>query len=78
MNPIAFQLGPMDIYWHAILTAGSVLAGALLSTLFARLWGQDPLRIWERLPWVIVLGLVGARLYHALAISPSIGIDRWY
>jgi phosphatidylglycerol:prolipoprotein diacylglycerol transferase len=78
MNPIAFQLGPIDIYWHAILTAGSVLAGALLCTLLARLWGRDSLLIWDKLPWVIVLGLVGARLYHALAIPPSIGIDRWY
>jgi phosphatidylglycerol:prolipoprotein diacylglycerol transferase len=78
MDPIAFQLGPIDVYWHAILIVAGILAAGLLCTLLARFWGQDPLRIWEGLPWVIVLGLVGARLYHALAIPPSIGISRWY
>jgi len=78
VNPVAFAVGPVDVYWYGILTAGSILAAALLCTLLARFWGQDPLRVWEGLPWVIVLGLAGARLYHALAIPPSIGISRWY
>ena len=78
MNPIAFQLGPLDIYWHGLLIAGGILVATLLTDRLARLWGEDPLFVWNALPWVVVFGLIGARLYHALAIPPSIGIERVY
>jgi phosphatidylglycerol:prolipoprotein diacylglycerol transferase len=78
MNPIAFQLGPIDVYWYSILSIGGILVAALLATRTARLWAQDPLYVWNALPWVVALGLVGARLYHVLAIPPSVGIDRCY
>jgi phosphatidylglycerol:prolipoprotein diacylglycerol transferase len=78
MNPIAFQLGPIDVYWYGILSAGGILAGAILAARTARFWAQDSLHVWAALPWVVALGLVGARLYHVLAIPPSIGVDRWY
>jgi prolipoprotein diacylglyceryl transferase len=78
MNPIAFQLGPIAVYWHGILTLGGIVVAALLSTRTARLWNEDPLRVWEALPGIVALGLVGARLYHVLFVPPSIGIDRWY
>lgn len=78
MNPIAFQLGPLDVYWHSLLIAGGILVAALLADRLARLWGEDPLFVWSALPWVVGFGLIGARLYHALAIPPSIGIGRAY
>jgi phosphatidylglycerol:prolipoprotein diacylglycerol transferase len=78
MNPIAFQLGPIQVYWYSILITGGILVAAILSTQIARFWGEEPLNVWTALPWVIALGLVGARLYHAAAIPPSTGIDRGY
>ena len=41
MNPIALELGPLDIYWHSILLVGSILIAAVLSDLLARYRGQD-------------------------------------
>jgi phosphatidylglycerol:prolipoprotein diacylglycerol transferase len=34
--------------------------------------------VWDALTWVIVLGVIGARLYHILTPPPSMGVDRWY
>jgi phosphatidylglycerol:prolipoprotein diacylglycerol transferase len=78
LDPVALQLGPLAIHWHSVLIAGSILAAALLATLIARYWGEAQVNVWNALPWVIALGLVGARLYHVLAVPPSIGISRWY
>lgn len=78
MNPIAFQLGPIDVYWYGILIVSGILLAAVLTTRTAQLWGENPLYAWGALPWVVGLGLLGARLYHALTIPPSIGIGRGY
>lgn len=78
MNPIAFQLGPLAVYWYGLLITASILIAALLATHIARHWGKDPLFVWQALPWVAALGLIGARLYHALSIPPSIGVGGWY
>jgi phosphatidylglycerol:prolipoprotein diacylglycerol transferase len=78
MNPIALQLGPLDIYWHSIAIAGSTLIAAVLAHVVARGWREKPIDVWRALPWVVALGLVGARLYHAAAIPPSVGVHRWY
>jgi phosphatidylglycerol:prolipoprotein diacylglycerol transferase len=78
MNPIAFELGALAIYWQSILIVVGILVAALLADGIALYWGQDPLFAWTALPWVLVLGAIGARIYHALAIPPSIGISRWY
>jgi phosphatidylglycerol:prolipoprotein diacylglycerol transferase len=78
MNPTAFELGPIAVHWHSILIVGGILIAALISAQTARRLDKDPLRVWEALPWTVALGLVGARLYYALALPPSIGVDRWY
>lgn len=78
MNPIALQLGPLPITWQSILIVFGILFATLLADRLARCWGEDPIQVWRVLPGVLALGLVGARLYHALAIPPSIGISRWY
>jgi phosphatidylglycerol:prolipoprotein diacylglycerol transferase len=77
-DPVAFELGPIDIYWHALLIVTGILVAALISMQAARRWGQDPTWVWEALPWIVGLGLVGARVYHALAIPPSLGVGRWF
>ena len=78
MNPIAIELGPLAIYWHSILVVVGILLAALLTGLVARHHGESPAIAWHALPWIVALGLLGARLYHVLAIPPSIGISGWY
>jgi phosphatidylglycerol:prolipoprotein diacylglycerol transferase len=78
MNPIAFQIGPIAVYWYGIFIVAGILAAAYLSTYTARLFGEDPQLVWDALVWVVLLGVIGARLYHVLTPSPSMGVDRWY
>jgi phosphatidylglycerol:prolipoprotein diacylglycerol transferase len=78
MNPVAFQIGPIAIHWYGILIVTGILAAVYLSTYTAKLYDEDPQLVWDSLVWVVLLGVVGARIYHVLTVPPSMGVDRWY
>ena len=56
----------MILQAYGVTIAIAVLVGAFVASLEAKRCGQDSQLIWEALPWVLVLGLVGARAYHVL------------
>ncbi|NOZ04751.1 MAG: prolipoprotein diacylglyceryl transferase [Chloroflexi bacterium] len=70
MNPIAFQIGPLVFRWYGLLIMIGALAGAYVTTLEARRHGDDPDHVWNALLVCLILGLVGARLYHVFS-SPQ-------
>ena len=79
MNPIAVHIGPLVIHWYGLLIMGGALAGATVAARRAKAAGDDPDHVWSGLLWCLVLGLVGARLYHVVS-SPQ-GTDvglRYY
>jgi phosphatidylglycerol:prolipoprotein diacylglycerol transferase len=78
MDPIAFQIGPIAVYWYGIFIVTGILAATYLSTYTARLFGENPELVWDAVVWVVLLGVIGARLYHVLTPPPSMGVDRWY
>jgi phosphatidylglycerol---prolipoprotein diacylglyceryl transferase len=78
IDPIAFQIGPLAIHWYGILIVSGIVAAAYLSTYTARLFGENPEVVWDALIWVVLLGVIGARLYHVVTVPPSMGVDRWY
>jgi phosphatidylglycerol:prolipoprotein diacylglycerol transferase len=69
MNPIAFQIGPVTVYWYGILIVVGVLTGAYVSTVQARRRGQDPEHVWNALLVCLICGIIGARLYHVFSTS---------
>lgn len=78
MNPIAFHIGPLAVHWYGILIVTGILAATYLGSYLARLQGRDPAFLWDALVWCVVLGVIGARLYHVVTVTPSMGVDRWY
>ncbi len=75
-DPIAFQIGPLTIYWYGLLIATGALIGAYLASLEARRRGLDPDHVWNGLVVCLILGLIGARLYHVIS-SPVGGAQGW-
>lgn len=74
-DPIAFQIGPITVYWYGLLIATGALVGAWLASLEAQRRGWDPDHAWNALVVCLILGLVGARLYHVIS-SPA-GAPGW-
>jgi phosphatidylglycerol:prolipoprotein diacylglycerol transferase len=78
MNPEAFRIGPIAVHWYGILIVAGILAATYLSAYLAKLRGRNPEFVWDALTWCVILGVVGARLYHVLTPTPSMGVGQWY
>ncbi len=75
-DPILFQIGPFVIRWYGLLIVIGVLAAAYIATLEAKRRREDPEHVWNLVIWTLILGILGARLYHVLS-SPS-GASRGF
>lgn len=54
------------IHWYGVIIAGAVLLAGLVGTVEARRRGEDPEVGWSMLLPVLVLAVIGARLYHVI------------
>ena len=70
MDPILIQLGPLAIRWYGLLIALGVLVGSGLALRHAQRRGLDPERLLDMAVWLVIAGIVGARLVDVLT-SPS-------
>jgi phosphatidylglycerol:prolipoprotein diacylglycerol transferase len=69
---VAFELGFLRVYWYGLLVTLGMLAGAWVAALEVKRRGGDPSVVWDGALWVVLLGLVGARLYHVVS-APNDG-----
>jgi phosphatidylglycerol---prolipoprotein diacylglyceryl transferase len=80
--PIPFLNTSFHIYFYGILIMAGVVAAAFLGQAEARRRGINPDYIWDALFWVVLAGIVGARLWHIFTPPPSMveqGITtQWY
>ena len=75
-NPVAFTIPlpfslfgatSLPIYWYGIIIVVGAIAGAFVASREARRKGIDPDHIWNALLFVLLFGVIGARLYHVLS-----------
>ena len=66
IDPVAIEIGPLQLHWYGIIIAGAVLIAGLLGTRVATWLGEDPEDGWSMLLLVMVLAIVGARIYHVI------------
>jgi phosphatidylglycerol---prolipoprotein diacylglyceryl transferase len=57
-------LGPLPIRFYGIIVVLGALIGGFVAAREARRRGEDPDRIWDGLVYVVIAGIIGARLYH--------------
>ena len=66
IDPVAFEIGPLQLHWYGIIIASAVLIGGLLGTRVARWLNENPDDGWSMLLLVMILAVIGARLYHVI------------
>lgn len=69
------------LYYYGLILMSGVAAGGWMASVMAGKMGQDNERTWDLMIWLIVGGIVGARIWHILTPSPSLvasGIDTMY
>ena len=80
--PTGFHVGPLFIRFYGIILMSGALAAAWLASREAVRRDQDPEFVWDGLIWVLVGGILGARIWHILT-PPQSMIDQgittaWY
>ncbi|MGH2357843.1 MAG: prolipoprotein diacylglyceryl transferase [Candidatus Limnocylindria bacterium] len=66
IDPVALEIGPLQLHWYGIIIAAAVLVSAMLGARVARHLGENPEDGWSMLLWVVVLAVLGARIYHVV------------
>jgi phosphatidylglycerol---prolipoprotein diacylglyceryl transferase len=64
LNPNLFRIGPFLITWHGVFAVVGILAGARLGLWLLKKDGVDTSQSADGVAWMVVLGLVGARLLY--------------
>ena len=64
---IAIRIGPLAIAWYGIIIVGAAMFAAWLAEREAKRRGDDPEHVWNALLLCLILGMVGARLYHIVS-----------
>jgi phosphatidylglycerol:prolipoprotein diacylglycerol transferase len=76
-----FYIGPFLIHYYGIIIMFGALAAAWLATREAKRRGINPDMVWDMLPWLLIGGIIGARLWHILLPPASMvaqGITTMY
>ncbi len=80
IDPIIFtiNLGPISlpIRWYGVLIVLGSLAGAWYASWYFKRRDQDPEIVWDVLIWLLISGIIGARIWYVIA--DIIGGDSRY
>ncbi len=66
IDPVALEIGPLQLHWYGIIIASAVLIAAMLGARVAAWLGENPEDGWSMLLPVVILAVIGARIYHVV------------
>lgn len=66
LDRVAFQLGPISIYWYGIIIATGVLIGLILANREGRRLALPKDTFTDLLVWAVPFALIGARTYYVI------------
>ena len=69
--PTGFYIGPIYIRFYGIILMLGAIAAAFLAERLARRKGLKSEFVWDALIWVLIGGIIGARLWHVFTPPPS-------
>jgi len=69
--PEGFEIFGLTIRFYGIIIMTGVLLAGFLAAWRARQFGHDPEIVWDLLIWLIIGGVIGARLWHVFTPPPS-------
>jgi len=70
VDPVIVQLGPLTLRWYGVLIMAGAILAAWVGARHIERRGLDRDSVWDVLLWVLIPGLIGARLYYVFIQSP--------
>ena len=59
-----FNIFGITIHFYGIIIMLGAIAAAFMAAWLAKKHGENPDNIWDMLPWILIAGIIGARLWH--------------
>lgn len=81
IDQYGIHLGPLYVRFYGVILMLGVVAGAYLADREAQRRKMNTDFLWDRLFWMVIGGVIGARLWHVLTPPPSmvaVGITTSY
>jgi phosphatidylglycerol:prolipoprotein diacylglycerol transferase len=72
IDQYGIHLGPIYIRFYGIILMSGAVAGAYLADRLAQRRKMNVEFLWDSLLWLVLAGIVGARIWHILTPSPSL------
>jgi len=72
------QIGKLFLHFYGLIIIIGAILAAVLAASEAKRRKLNPDFIWDMLPWALIGGIIGARIWHILTPSPSQGITAVY
>jgi phosphatidylglycerol:prolipoprotein diacylglycerol transferase len=69
--PSGFNIGPIFVHFYGIILMSGAVAGAFLARKEAKRRGLDPEIIWDMMVYLLIAGILGARLWHIFSPPPT-------
>ncbi len=66
-----FFLGPIFVHWYGVIIMFGAVLAAFLADYEARRRKLETDIIWDVMPWLLIAGVIGARLWHILTPSET-------
>src|SRR6185369_8117923 len=77
--PDGFFIGPIHVRFYGIILMSGAVAGAFLAARESERRGHKSEIVWDLLTYLLIGGIIGARLWHILTPAPSSGVTAgWY
>ena len=80
IDPIifSFNIGSLTfaLRWYGVLIMLGIVVSAWMTTLLLKKRGEDPEWIWDMLLWLVIGGVLGARIWYV--INATIGGSQYY
>jgi phosphatidylglycerol:prolipoprotein diacylglycerol transferase len=76
-----FFIGPIEIRYYALVILAGIIAATVLSYFEAKRRGKDTEVVIDSLTWIVIGGIIGARIWHILTPPASMveqGITTQY
>lgn len=66
IDPVAFKLGSLEIYWYALIIVAGIIAGFLYACWFCIKDKEDTETLYDILLFGLPSAIIGARLYYVI------------
>ena len=71
IDPIIFSIDlgftQLTVRWYGVLIVAGVLIAATYASWYVKRKNEDPNIVWDLLIWLLISGIIGARLWYVIA-----------